>query len=377
VIDFNEDYKIKMNFDIYSHLKAPLDSHIRAITVHEEKNLIAVGLMSGDIYEFDYGVNKVFDKSVKCRDVLTCHFNNNYTWEAEVRGLAVRLDERFLTCADDGTVREWNPVTKKCTKVVNLNIDENGMMLGPDPYTKNIRDCSKLRVIDINPKKSTMAAVGCYDGSIRILSLKTYKQKAMIRHHKQCINEIKYSPNGSYFAVGCEDSWISLYAADDLKLVAKVKKHTEAITHLDWSMDSKFLRSNCKGGELHFFDTPSLTYLPEGAKITRDHHWETNHSVFSWRSQGIYGIPMENPIVNSVDRFINSRDFNLSLMAASNEAGKVLLYRYPCIRKNAGFVEGFGHASPVANVRFSKKGMYLYSTGGSDLCVIQWKVTQK
>ena len=55
VIDYNEDYKVKMNFDIYSLLKSPLDSHIRAIAVHEEKSIIAVGLLSGDIYEFDYG----------------------------------------------------------------------------------------------------------------------------------------------------------------------------------------------------------------------------------------------------------------------------------------------------------------------------------
>ena len=55
VIDFADDYKVKMNFDIYSMMKSPLDSHIRAIATHDEKNLISVGLMSGDIYEFDYG----------------------------------------------------------------------------------------------------------------------------------------------------------------------------------------------------------------------------------------------------------------------------------------------------------------------------------
>jgi WD40 repeat protein len=309
--------------------------------------------------------------------VLTCHFNNNYHWENEVRGLAVRMDERFVTCCDDGTVREWNAVTKKCTKVINLNVDENGMMLGIDPYTKDIRDCSKLRCIDINSKKTTMAAVGCYDGTIRIISLGTYTQKAMLRHHKQCINDIKFSPNGAFFAVGCENSWISIYSATDLKQISKVKKHSSAITHLDWSIDSKFLRSNCKAGELHFFDVPALNYLPEGPKITRDHHWETCTCVFSWPVQGIYGIPMENPVVNAVDRNNVQGKFSQNMLAATNEAGKVLIYTYPCVRKNADFVAGFGHSSPVANVRFSKKGLNLYTVGGSDLCVLQWKLTQK
>jgi len=49
--------------------------------------------------------------------------------------------------------------------------------------------------------------------------------------------------------------------------------------------------------------------------------------------------------------------------------------------KNSQAVEGKGHSSHVTNVRFAKNDVtqttYLYSTGGNDTCVFQWKVQSK
>lgn len=315
-------------------------------------------------------------QGLKANQVISSHFNNNQQWATEVRGLGVsKIKDVFYTCSDDGTLREWSCTSKICLRVLNLNIDEHNVSLGPDPITKDIRDCSKLRVIGISPaKKGNAAAIGCYDGTIRLVILTTWYQMSMFRHRKSCVTDIKFSPNGSHFAVGYADSWICIYLTVGLKLISKIKKHSSAITHIDWSKEGDFIRSNCKANELQYFSAPDLSPLADGATLTRDNHWDTCSCVLSWHVQGIYGRPTDNPDISSVSRFVNNQKFGDSLLAVTDENGKVLVYRYPCIKKGAGYAEAFGHASPVADVCFSKDGSYLFSVGGQDNCVMQWKI---
>jgi microtubule-associated protein-like 6 len=42
--------------------------------------------------------------------------------------------------------------------------------------------------------------------------------------------------------------------------------------------------------------------------------------------------------------------------------------------ENSQPVVGSGHSSHVTNVKFSKDDTYLFSTGGNDNCVFQWKL---
>jgi WD40 repeat protein len=54
LVFLDEDYKIKMNFDIYSIVPYCLDGQIRAIAVNPMKKTIALGLICGEIYELTY-----------------------------------------------------------------------------------------------------------------------------------------------------------------------------------------------------------------------------------------------------------------------------------------------------------------------------------
>lgn len=317
-----------------------------------------------------------FNKQLQFKKVLTSHYNNNASWMTEVRGLSMAKEaDKYYTCADDGTLREWSILKKECLRVLNLNVDEQGIMLGKDPLTKNISDCAKLRVVEVSmAPKGNFAAVGCFDGTVRIVNLKSWSQLAAFRHRKACVTDIKFAPNGKYLAVGYDDSWISMYLLKGFKLVSKVKKHSSAITHLDWSTDSLFIRSNCKANELLFFSAPELEPLADGAIKTRDKHWDTCSCVLSWTVQGIYGRETDNPDISSVSRYKSAEEKN-SLLAVSDEKGKVLVYKYPCLKKGAGYEEAGGHASAVATVCFSKDGQHLFSVGGLDNCLMQWKIT--
>ena len=65
------------------------------------------------------------------------------------------------------------------------------------------------------------------------------------------------------------------------------------------------------------------------------------------------------------------------ILARADDFGKVSLYKYPVVIKDQGYNEAKGHSSHVTCCRFSKNDRLLYTTGGEDQCVMQWKVRAK
>ena len=63
-------------------------------------------------------------------------------------------------------------------------------------------------------------------------------------------------------------------------------------------------------------------------------------------------------------------------MATADDRGLVNVFKYPVpVDSPAKPVTGKGHSSHVTKVRFSKDDSYLYSVGGNDTTVMQWKIT--
>jgi WD40 repeat protein len=62
------------------------------------------------------------------------------------------------------------------------------------------------------------------------------------------------------------------------------------------------------------------------------------------------------------------------LIATADDSGKVNLYKYPSPVEKSNAVQGSGHSSHVTKVRFSPKDNFLFSTGGNDTAVMQWKI---
>ena len=138
------------------------------------------------------------------------------------------------------------------------------------------------------------------------------------------------------------------------------------------------MHSNCGAYELLFWDGNNGRQLTSGASMLKDEVWNTWNLVIGWPVQGIYPAYADGTDVNAVDRSktkFGNKEYEI--VATSDDFGLVKIFRYPCVTKPSEGVIGRGHSSHVTNVKFSPDDLGLFSAGGDDQCIFQWKVASK
>jgi WD40 repeat protein len=290
--------------------------------------------------------------------------------DGEQWGLAICPNTGLiLTVADDNKVMAWDPVSRKCVSTGILN-----SVAGPKPRTMGASTLSVYppnqcgRAVAINARTGHVA-IGINNGELSIRKGIKELDKVIVQKHdaKEWIEAIHYSPCGEYLAVGSHDNVVYIYDSE-YKLKAKCKKHSSFITSLDWSVDSNFIQSTCGAYELLFFDAHSGIQQTGGATALRDEPWTNWSSRIGWPVQGIYPSGVDGSHVNGVDRSHSGR-----LVATGDDWRLVNLLRYPCM-KGGKPVSFAGHSEHVVRVKFDAEDKYLYSIGGYDRTMIQWKL---
>ena len=113
-----------------------------------------------------------------------------------------------------------------------------------------------------------------------------------------------------------------------------------------------------------------------GASSLRDEFWSSWTLPLGWPVQGIWPPCADGSDINSADRTTQPHPDGYHLLATGDDFSLVKIFRYPSAEDNAEYVTGRGHSSHVTAVKFSKDDQYLYSAGGNDTCVFQWKITK-
>lgn len=93
--------------------------------------------------------------------------------------------------------------------------------------------------------------------------------------------------------------------------------------------------------------------------------------------QGIWQTGQDGSDINHADRSHKPVVDSMQLLATADDSGFVNVYRYPSPLEKSSAVKGHGHSSHVTKVRFSPKDNYLFTTGGNDTAVMQWKIVAK
>lgn len=87
-----------------------------------------------------------------------------------------------------------------------------------------------------------------------------------------------------------------------------------------------------------------------------------------WPVQGVFPPGTDGSHVNGVDR-----SHGKDIFAVADDYGLVNLYRNPCL--NGAKANSYrGHSEHVVRVMFDKHDSRLFSVGGYDRTVMQWKV---
>lgn len=182
---------------------------------------------------------------------------------------------------------------------------------------------------------------------------------------------MRYSPDGQWLAIGSHDNYVYIFETGGYKLKGKCWKHSGAVLGLDWSCDGRSLKTHGGEHDLLFWqvdETGKISQNTGGATGLKDERWNTYSTHFGWHVQGIFGGVIDFTHVNRVDRSPQPD----GTFAVANDWGLVELFGNPN-SEGAKSQKFRGHSEHVTNVKWNKAGNYLFSAGGYDQCIMQWK----
>lgn len=138
------------------------------------------------------------------------------------------------------------------------------------------------------------------------------------------------------------------------------------------------MHSNCGAYELLYWDIQGLKQIPTniGSAQFRNENWATWTCPLGWPVEGIYP-KNEGLEIGVVDRSHQKHPGDYHLIAVGDDYSKIRIMRYPSRNKGSEWVEGVGHSGVLTGVKWSFTDEWLYSIGGDDNCVFQWKKSIK
>mmetsp|Transcript_5014 Transcript_5014/g.7563 ORF Transcript_5014/g.7563 Transcript_5014/m.7563 type:complete len:745 (+) Transcript_5014:32-2266(+) len=292
--------------------------------------------------------------------------------DGEVWGLAVdKSDNIIVTVGDDNYVKVWDVKQRKCVKSAILDPnkgEERKAGYGASTLASTSPN-QQGRALCINPSNGHIA-IGLNDGKV-IIKQSIDNLESTVNNFKiakEWIEAMQYSPDGSKLAVGSHDNAVYVFdVAGGYKLLHKLNKHSSFITALDWSVDGSAIHTTCGAYELLFWDVSNGQQVTDGATRYADEEWATWSTPLGWPVQGIFGGVIDYTHINSVDR---SRSGDKC--AIGNDWGLVEIFGYPN-SEGAKSKAYRGHSEHVMNVKWNGKDSCVFSAGGYDQTIMQWK----
>lgn len=332
-----------------SKRKWSFDNLVRAVD-YKGGNLL-VGLRNGTIMltPADGGDGKA---------IMDSH-NDGEVWAVDSYG------GKIYTAGDDNQVICWDPA-KRCKEGGWIVSDENKKAKRGGASTLSKHPASQQsRCVAVGPHH---LAVAGNDGTVTIRAHGNYdKNEHTLRDSTEWIEVMAFSPDASMLAVGSHDNTTVIYETAGFTKKGVLKGHSSFIMALDWSKDSQWLRTNCGAYELLFWKSADCKQDPSGRTNTKGVDWATTTTKFCWNTEGIYPKGEDGSHINAV-----SGSHDGQLIACGDDFGLVTLFRDPA-RPGARPIAYRGHSEHVVGVHFSEDDCYLWSVGGYDQTLMQWK----
>jgi microtubule-associated protein-like 6 len=295
-----------------------------------------IGTRGGEIYQFT--------TPTEGRAIMKGHFDK------ELWALACHPHKsEICTVGQDCMLALWDIPTRKQKAAVKVENSSMACSYSPD---------------------GTYIVIGCENGKIIIFDSGSLSVRLFKHDRTLAISTSNFTPDGRYLSVGAHDSMIFIYDTSNFSLKVKMRGHTSTVTHADFSVAGDVLQSVSKSYDLLYHDINTGKQNPSGASAYRNEAWHSWSCILGWPVQGIWPPCSDGSDINMVRRSKSHK-----VVATVDDFGQVKLFKYPCIKKGAGFNAYKGHSSHVTNCVFV--GNYLMSTGGNDKAIFQWKYTEE
>lgn len=187
----------------------------------------------------------------------------------------------------------------------------------------------------------------------------------VLRDSKEWIQVLAPNYEGTRLAVGSHDNAIYVYDGS-FNLMYKTSGHSSYITAVDWDESGTIMRSNSGDYELLFWDAQGKQDA-SGRSNYKDTKWATQTAKMAWTVEGIYPAGADGTYVNSVtasndEAFICTGDDSRLWRIFNNPVR--FNHKPRCYR---------GHSEFVQNVVWDKNDKYVWTVGGQDMTLMQWK----
>ncbi len=341
------NYKLEVGVLFNGYSLGSIEPAITSICWDVLVNKILVGFKCCEIFEMD----AIDGRNVHNSSVVAGNSN------PRVGGIATHPmnPNMFCTVGNDKTVRIFDAELHKQLRVTLLDTIGNCVAFSPDGQMLLVGLGSG---IEGNEERK--------EGAYVVLNEEDLTLVHEARDSKNQITDCKFSPPGDLIALSSLDGSIYVYNARDFAAKSRCRGHVGKVKHIDFSHDGQFLMSNCSAGELLFWDVErGEIQLP---KTVKEVQWETNTCVYSYATQGVWGPYDDGSQVSSVSRS-HARD----LIAAVDNYGRLRVYVCPVIKEDPNYILCNFHTSNARKCTFSCDDSYLFTSGGTDGCIAQWK----
>jgi len=288
--------------------------------------------------------------------------------DGEVWGLSWKEGCGPVTSADDNKVMVWDCAARKCVKEIEACCDgtKTKARRGGASSTSKLPSSCQSRAVAVC---GDWIAIACNDGRVSIRKCSQPEtQVCVLTDSTEWVEVMAFSPDGSKLAVGSHDNNIYVYDAfNGFSKIGTCKAHNSYVMALDWSADCCKIRSNCGAYELLFFDIPDCVQDKNGRSNTTGTVWATQTVKFGWHVEGIYPKGTDGTHINGV---CGSHDGQL--LVTADDYGLVCLFRDPCRPKHQPRCFR-GHSEHVVRACFSPDDGHIFSIGGLDQTLMQWK----
>ncbi|MBU1241511.1 protein kinase, partial [Myxococcota bacterium] len=239
---------------------------------------------------------------------------------------------------------------------------------------------SSLVKLAVSPQKN-IAAVGCYDNTIRILDLNGKNKPLILEGHRDRIHGLDFSPDGNFVVSAGYDKSVIVWDISQGKAKNVLEGHKERVIDVAWSPDGKTIASLDYSGVIFLWDVDEKK---RSGVINGKKYYKIFRIQFTSDGKNLVAGAMEDNVLlfevghkRRLIRRIKGFFQRINAIAVSPDGRRVVA----CGDSNTIVMWDLltgkmlhslqGHTATVLDVKISSDGRRLYS-GGLDNAIRIW-----